>query len=108
MPVETIPFDGSEYIDDEESQQSYLADVFGTGDPAAIAHAIGVVAKARGMTAIARDAGVQRSHLYRALSARGKPEIATVMKVLASLGLRLSVVPAPAPPPTTPAAIAAE
>lgn len=95
MPLETIPFDGAEYLDDEESQRSYLADVFGTGDPAAMAHAIGVVAKARGMTAIARDAGVQRAHLYRALSAKGKPEIATIMKVLQSLGLRLSVVAAP-------------
>lgn len=94
MPLQTFPFDAAEFLDDEESQREYLADAFGTGDGAVIAHALGVVAKARGMTAIARDAGVQRSHLYRALSANGRPELATIVKVVQSLGLRLSVVAA--------------
>jgi len=66
-----------------------------TGDPAFIADALGVIARARGMTELARDAGLSRESLYRALRADGNPELATVMKVIRALGLRLSAAPAP-------------
>jgi probable addiction module antidote protein len=56
-----------------------------------VAAAIGDVARARGMTAIAREAGVSRESLYKALSAEGNPEFATIMKVLKALQLRLTV-----------------
>lgn len=61
------------------------------GDPALIAAALGDVARARGMTQMARDTGVTREALYRALSPDGNPEFSTVLKVMKSLGLRLSV-----------------
>jgi probable addiction module antidote protein len=63
-------------------------------DPAFVADALGVVARARGMSEVAREAGVSRESLYRALSADGNPEFATVLRVVRALGLRLSVVPA--------------
>jgi len=63
-------------------------------DPAFVADALGVIARARGMTEVAREAGVSRESLYRALSADGNPEFATVLRVLQTLGLRLCVAPA--------------
>lgn len=93
MSVATFPFDAAEYLDDEASQADYLSDAFGTGDPAAMTYALGVVARARGMTQIARQAGVQREHLYRALSSDGHPEMATIVKVVQALGMRLDIVP---------------
>jgi len=67
---------------------------FETGDAPFIAHAFGIAAKARGMTEIAREAGLSRESLYRALGENGNPEFATVLKVAKALGLRLSVVAA--------------
>ncbi len=93
MTLETFPFDAAEYLDDAASQAEYLSDAFGTGNPAAMTHALGVVARARGMTQIAREAGVQREHLYRALSGDGHPEMATIVKVVQALGMRLDIVP---------------
>jgi probable addiction module antidote protein len=61
------------------------------GDPALVAAAIGDVARAKGMTAIAREAGVSRESLYKALSSEGNPEFATILKVLKALQLRLTV-----------------
>lgn len=91
--LKTRPFDPAEVLDTPEAQAEYLTAAFEEGDPAEIAHALGVVARARGMSAIARDAGLSRESLYRALSEGGNPSIATVMKVMGSLGLRLSAAP---------------
>ena len=60
-------------------------------DPALLAHALGVVARARGMSEIAKISGLTRASLYKSLSADGKPEFATIMKVMKAMGLRLSV-----------------
>lgn len=89
--IKTRPFDPAEYLDDAESIAAYLDEALATADPAFIADALGVVARARGMTQIARDAELSRESLYKALSADGNPEFATVVKVLHALGLRLSV-----------------
>ena len=97
MPVETIPFDGSVYLDTPESQAEVLADAFESGDAAYIAHALGVVARARGMTGIAKEAGVTREALYRALSEKGDPRLSTLLGVVKALGLKLSAEPALAP-----------
>ena len=67
MALKTTPFDAAEYFDDAESQAELLADAFETGDATYIAHALGVIARARGMTAVAKDAGVTREALYKAL-----------------------------------------
>jgi len=90
MKPEIRDFDPAEYLDNEEAVAGYLTDALATEDVAFIADAIGVVARAKGMTRVAEDAGVSRESLYRALSASGNPELGTVLKVLSSLNLRLS------------------
>lgn len=90
----TRPFDPAAYLEDEVSVAAYLADALDTGDEAFIADALGVVARAKGMTDLARKAGLSREHLYRALSKSGNPELSTLLKVFGALGLRLTTVPA--------------
>ena len=68
-------------------------------DAAFIADALGMIARARGMTQIARDAGLGRESLYKALSVEGNPEFATILRVVQALGLRLSALPAAKPVP---------
>ncbi|WP_159993665.1 addiction module antidote protein [Roseomonas sp. 18066] len=93
MATETIAFDAAELLDTPEAQAAYLSEIMAEGDAAAMAEAIGTIARARGMTVIAREAGVSRVSLYRTLSGKGNPELATITKVLAAMGLRLSVTP---------------
>jgi probable addiction module antidote protein len=90
----TKPFDPAEYLEDSESIAAYMTEALDSGDPAFVADALGVVARARGMTEVARQAGVSRESLYRALRADGNPEFATVLRVVKALGLQLSAVPA--------------
>ena len=68
---------------------AYLEAALDDGDPAVIAAALGDVARAVGMTAVARDTGLARESLYKALSSNGNPELATVLKVLTAVGIRL-------------------
>jgi probable addiction module antidote protein len=93
MTLRTIPFDAAEYLDDAESQAELLADAFETGDATYIAHALGIVARARGMTSVAKDAGVTREALYKALSEKGDPRLSTLLGVTRALGLQLSAKP---------------
>ena len=88
--MKTRPFDSAEYLDSPEAMAGYMEVALEMGDPAFVAHALGVIARARGMTEVAREAGVSRESLYRALSAEGNPEFGTVMKVAAALGLKLT------------------
>lgn len=90
----TTPFDASEYLDDPSSQAGLLADAFESGDQRYIAHALGVIARARGMSSIAKDAGVTREALYKALSEEGDPRLSTLLGVLRALGVQLSARPA--------------
>jgi len=94
MTIETKLFDPADYLDDEAALAAYLTDALDTGDPAFIADALGVIARAHGMTKVARDAGLSRESLYRALGPDGNPELGTVLRVLRALGLRLSITPA--------------
>lgn len=91
--VKTKPFDPAEYLDDSESIAAYMSDALESDDSAFVADALGVVARARGMSEVARDAGVSRESLYRSLSTDGNPELATVLRVMRALGLRLSASP---------------
>jgi probable addiction module antidote protein len=91
--AKTKPFDPAEYLDDSESIAAYLSEALESEDPAFIADALGVVARARGMSEVAREAGVSRESLYRALSADGNPEFATILRVVRALGLQLSAIP---------------
>lgn len=91
MATKTFAFDAAELLDSPEAQAAYLSEIMEGGDPSEIAQAIGTVARARGMASIAREAGVGRESLYKALSGSGNPEFGTVLKVLGALGLGLSV-----------------
>ena len=93
MTVETIPWESHRYLNTPDDVAGYLDAVLEEGDPALLAHALGVVGRSEGMTQIARRSGLSREALYRSLSAEGNPEFATIAKVLKSLGLRLGVKP---------------
>ena len=94
MPLKTRLWDPAEHLDSPKAIAAYLDAVMEDGDPALFTAALGDVARARGMTEIARESGLAREALYRALSAEGKPEFTTVLKVMKALGVRLSSVPA--------------
>ncbi|SUO96155.1 addiction module antidote protein [Suttonella ornithocola] len=90
--VKDLPlFDPSEYLDDEESIAIYLDLTLKEANPSEFQHALGVVAKARGMTDIARKSGISREALYRALSNNSAPRFETIFKVMQALGLQLSI-----------------
>lgn len=86
-------FDAAEFLEDEETTIHFLDDAFETGDPAYIAAALGVVARARNMSRLAEEAGMSRTWLYKALSGDGNPEFGTILKVAKALGYRLRVEP---------------
>jgi probable addiction module antidote protein len=93
MTIETKKWDIVDHLDSDEKIALFLEAVFEDGDPAVIAAAIGDVARARGMSQVAKDAGLSRENLYRALSEGGNPEFATVLKVIRAIGYDLTVVP---------------
>ena len=82
-------FDVAEYLDDDTAIAQYLSAAMEDGEPALLIAALGDVARARGMTQLARDTGLAREALYRSLSADGNPSFASVAKVLHALGLKL-------------------
>jgi probable addiction module antidote protein len=86
----TRPFDAAEYLDNAEAIAAYLEAAFEDGDPAFIADALGTVARAKGMTEVARKTGLSRESLYKALSAEGNPEFATILKVMRALDLKIT------------------
>jgi probable addiction module antidote protein len=94
MAIKTRVFDAAVYLDDEEGISEYLTAALETGDASFIADALGVVARAKGMTRIAEDAGLGRESLYKALREGANPELATVLRVIRALGLRLTATPA--------------
>jgi probable addiction module antidote protein len=93
MAVETKKWDIVEHLNSDERIALFLEAVFEDGDPAVIAAAIGDVARARGMSQVAKDAGLSRENLYRALSEGGNPEFATIVKVVRAIGYDLTIVP---------------
>ncbi len=95
MPKAKIrTWDPAEHLITDEDMAAYLEAALQEGDSALIAAALGDIARAKGMTQIARDAGLGRESLYKALSAEGNPEFSTIMKVVAALGLQLHASPA--------------
>lgn len=94
MPnIKTTRWDSAEHLETADDIAAYLEAAFEDGDPTLINHALGVVARAKGMTEIAQRTGMGRQSLYKALSADGRPEFRTVMNVVRALGLKLTVTP---------------
>jgi probable addiction module antidote protein len=95
MPkAKTKPYDAAEYLKTEEDMAAYLQAALEEGDAALVIHALGNIARARGMSEIARRTGLRRESLYKALSPGGNPEFATVLKVVQALGIELHAEPA--------------
>ena len=92
----TTLWDPADHLETEEDMAAYLEAALEQGDPALVAAALGDIARAKGMTNVAREAGLGRESLYKVLSPSGNPEFATILKVVAALGLRLHAAPAPA------------
>lgn len=97
--IKVAPYDSAEFLGTPEAVAAYMDEALESNDAALISHALGVVARAKSMTEIARKTGLSRESLYRALSAEGKPELGTVMKVLAALDLQLKAEPVRHSPP---------
>lgn len=93
MTTQTHPWDASDYLETEEDIVAYLEAAIEEGDPSLMAAALRDIARSKGMTQIARETGLGRESLYKALSIEGNPEFTTIVKVLQALGLRLQVVP---------------
>lgn len=91
--IKIEPFDAAEFLTTAESQMELLTEAFESGDATFIARALGVVAKVRGMTSIAKDAGVTREALHKALSEKGDPRLSTLLGVAKALGPKLKAVP---------------
>lgn len=94
--IRTSSYDVAEHLRTPEEMAAYL-DAWleeAPDDAAGIARALGDIARAKGMTQVAKDAGLSRESLYRALSADGNPSFATVLKVARALGVKLHVGPA--------------
>jgi probable addiction module antidote protein len=87
--TKTRPWDVAEHLETVEDMAAYLEAALEEGDPGLIAAAMGDIARAKGITQIARETGLGRESLYKALSTEGNPEFATVLKVVRALGLRL-------------------
>ena len=90
MALETTPWDSAEFLDTPERIAAYIEAVFEEGDPAFITHALGVVARAKGMSQVARDVGVTREALYKALTSTGDPKLSTFLGVLKALGMKVT------------------
>lgn len=86
---QTTPFDASEYLGDAGIQAELLSEALATGKAHVIAHALGTIARARGMSDIARTTGLSRGSLYAALNEEGNPSLDTVMRVIVALELEL-------------------
>lgn len=87
----TSSYDSAEYLVSRESINAYMEEALETEDPAFIAEALGTIARARGMSRIAKKAGLSRESLYKALSSEGNPEFGTIIRVMRALGLKFSI-----------------
>jgi probable addiction module antidote protein len=90
IKISDLPdFDMAEHLPDDQSVAEYLTLVLEEGDPSELPHALGVIARARGMTEIAKASGLTREALYRALRSDAQPRFDTVSRVCAALGIKL-------------------
>ena len=90
MKTATV-YDVTEYLETEADMAAYLNAALEDGDPAVLSTALGDIARAKGMTQLARETGISRDGLYKALSPTGNPSFATVQKVINALGMKVEV-----------------
>ena len=91
--LKTTRFDAADFLDTEKKQAAYITAALETGNADFVRDALGLVAKARGMSQVAKTAELNRESLYKALSETGNPEFSTVMRVMRALGLTLAARP---------------
>lgn len=89
-PLKLVAFDAAKYLDDDEAIAQYMTAILETDDPDLLLLALGDVARAKGMAQVARDAGLGRESLYKALSPGAKPRFETVMRVAKALGVKFT------------------
>lgn len=90
IKISELPdFDPAEHLKDEADVAAYLTLVIEGGDPSELAHALGIIARARGMSEIAKASGITREALYKALRPDAQPRFDTVSRVCAALGVKL-------------------
>jgi probable addiction module antidote protein len=93
MAIHRTRFDAADYLETEDDMAAYLAECAEGDDPRLVAHALGTIARARNLSQLARDTGMMRAGLSRAVAYDGNPSFATVSKVAKALGLKISVMP---------------
>ena len=91
--IKTRPFDMANYLNSEEDIAEYLCQILEENDPAELTGALGDIARARGMTQLARDTGLSRESLYKSLSGERAPSSDTLFKVIRAMGFKLSLEP---------------
>lgn len=91
--AELADFDATEYLHSDDDVAAYLSAVLEENDPALLAAALGDIARSRGMTQVARDSGITREALYKALRPDSEPRFDTINRVCAALGVRLVAQP---------------
>lgn len=89
-PVKLLPFDPARYLSDDAAIAEYMTAVLEADDPDLLLLALGDIARARGMAQVAKDSGLGRESLYKALAPGSKPRFDTVLKVARALGVRLT------------------
>ncbi|MGI8840037.1 MAG: addiction module antidote protein [Caulobacteraceae bacterium] len=93
MTTKTTPWDAAVYLETEKDVVEYLAAAFETGELEDVTHALATIARARGMTEMAKSAGLARGSLYKAIGEGANPTLATLFSVLNALNVSLSVKP---------------
>ena len=91
MAIRTIPFDAAPYLTNRKAQAELLSDAIESGNAGYIANALGTIARAQGMAAVAKEAGITREALYKSLSSVGDPRLSTLLGVTRALGLKLFI-----------------
>ena len=93
-PRKLVAFDAARYLDDDEAIAEYMTAVLEENDPDLLLLALADVARAKGMAQVAKDAGLGRESLYKALAPGAKPRFETIMKVARALGVKFTAQPA--------------
>ena len=91
MPTETFHFDIAEHLTTDEDIREFLKETANTGDTSDFIHALSIATRAKGMTEIAKQAGVSRASLYKSLSDSGNPRFETISKIVNALGCKIAI-----------------